>query len=176
MNRRQLLLGVLVASCGAVGVGLLAVGPKLISLLSRDFRPKPIFEPSSIAGIGHVSDFGVGVHTQFLQERRICVVRNSERLYVIYARCTHLGCTPDWVAQEQQFKCPCHASEFCMGSAFDGDGMNCAGPAPRPLDRAHVELGPSGEVVVNVGKLYQWPKGARSEFDQPGAYLPLGRG
>ncbi len=158
-----------------MGAALLAVGPKLISLLMRQLRPKPIFEPPStiIFSIGPVSDFDVGVSTKFLQEKRICVVRNSKRLYVIYARCTHLGCTPDWVARDKKFKCPCHASGFCMGSTFDGEGINCEGPAARPLDRAQVELNREGEVVVNAAKLYEWPKGGRSEFDDAGAYVSL---
>jgi len=60
-----------------------------------------------------------------------------------------------------------------MGSAFDGNGINCAGPAPRPLDRVHVEVDADGNVVANVAKLYQWPKGQPSQFDDRGAYLPL---
>jgi cytochrome b6-f complex iron-sulfur subunit len=176
LTRRQLLWGALVASGGALGIVFLSVAPKLMSLLTRPLIPEPVFEPGLMSSIGRVSDFGVGMHTQFLQQRRICVVRNAERLYVIYARCTHQGCTPDWVAQEEKFKCPCHGSGFCMGSAFDGDGMNCEGPALRPLDRAHVELDSTGEVVVNVGRLYQWPKGGRSQFDEPGAYVPIKQG
>ena len=174
MTRRQIILGTVVAVGGAAGVALLALGPKLMSLLTRQLMPKPIFEPSSVASIGRVSDFSMGVNTKFLRERRICVVRNAKRLYVIYARCTHQGCTPDWVTRDAKFKCPCHASGFCMGSAFDGNGINCEGPAPRPLDRTHVELNTDGEVVVNIAKLYQWPKGGRSEFDDSGAYISLG--
>jgi cytochrome b6-f complex iron-sulfur subunit len=174
MTRRQLILGTVVALGGAAGATLLAVGPKLMSLLTHQLLPKPIFEPSSVASIRRVSDFSVGVNTKFLQGRRICVVRNAKQLYVIYARCTHQGCTPDWVARDNKFRCPCHASGFWMGSAFDGSGINCEGPAPRPLDRAHVELNAEGEVVVDVGKLYQWPRGGRSEFDDPGAYISLG--
>lgn len=58
-----------------------------------------------------------------------------------------------------KFKCPCHGSGFCMGSAFDGNGINSEGPAPRPLDRVHVELDPEGQVVANISKLYRSPKG-----------------
>ena len=176
MNRRQLLWGGLIASFGAAGIGLLTIGPRFSSWLTRVLRPKPLFEPSNIADVGRPSDFGVGMHTQYLKTHRICVVRNSERLYAIYARCTHMGCTPDWSSSEQKFRCPCHGSDFCMGSAFDGDGMNCEGPAPRPLDRVHVELNAEGRVMVNIGKLYQWPKGDRSEFDDPGAYIQLRQG
>jgi cytochrome b6-f complex iron-sulfur subunit len=174
LTRRQLIIGAAVALGGAVGAAMIVAGPKLISFLTRRQIPKPLFEPSLVASIGRVSDFSVGVNTEFQQERRIYVVRNARRLYVIYARCTHLGCTPDWVVQDNMFKCPCHMSHFCLGSAFDGDGINCEGPAPRPLDRAHVELNSEGEVVVDTGKLYQWPKGGRSEFDDPGAYISLG--
>ena len=60
-----------------------------------------------------------------------------------------------------------------MGSAFDGEGINCEGPAPRPLDRAHVELNSEGHIIVDSAKLYQWPKGGRSEFDDAGAYISI---
>ena len=174
MTRRQLILGTVAVLGGAVGAAMLAVGPNLISFLTRQLMPKPVFEPGTVTHIGRVSDFSVGVNTKFLQSERVCVVRNAKRLYVIYARCTHQGCTPDWVARDNKFSCPCHKSGFCMGSAFDGDGINCEGPAPRPLDRAHVELNSDGEVIVDLAKLYQWPKGGRSEFDDPGAYISLG--
>ena len=174
MTRRRLILGAILALGGIAVAALLAFGPKLISLLIRQLRPKPkIFEPSTIFSIGPVSDFNVGVNTKFLQKHRVCVVRNAKRLYVVYARCTHLGCTPDWVERDNKFKCPCHASGFCMGSAFDGEGINCEGPAARPLDRAHVELNSEERIVVDTARLYEWPKGARSEFDDAGAYIPI---
>ncbi len=81
--------------------------------------------------------------------------------------CTHLGCTPDWKASENKFKCPCH------GSGYDSEAINFEGPAPRPMDRAHVELDAEGQIVVDIGKLYKWPKGDRNEFNDPGAYIPL---
>ena len=63
-----------------------------------------------------------------------------------------------------------------MGSAFDGKGINCEGPAERPLDRVHVEVNSEGQVVADLSKLYLWPKGGRSQFDERGAYLPLNQG
>ena len=175
MTRRQLVWGAVIAGGGILGVASTAAGLRLLSLFRRSLMPKTIFEPSTIFRIGRLSDFIVGVDTQFLQERRICVVRNPKRLYVIYARCTHMGCTPDWRPNESKFKCPCHGSAFCYGSAFDGDGINCEGPATRPMDRAHVELDSEGQIIVDIGKLYQWPKGKRPEFDDPGAYIPAGQ-
>jgi hypothetical protein len=41
------------------------------------------------------------------------------------------------------------------------------------MDRARVELDASGQIVVDVGTLYEWPKGARSEFDDEGAFLQV---
>lgn len=43
-------------------------------------------------------------------------------------KCTHLGCTVPWVAEENKFICPCHAS------AFDITGNVINSPAARPLD------------------------------------------
>jgi cytochrome b6-f complex iron-sulfur subunit len=131
----------------------------------RFFLPRTLFEPSTVFKIGYPSDYGIGVDTKWQQRYRIWVDRTPDRLFVIYARCTHLGCTPDWKPSENKFKCPCH------GSGYDSEGINFEGPAPRPMDRAHVELSPEGEIVVDVGRLYSWPKGQPSHFDDPGSFV-----
>lgn len=133
----------------------------------RFFLPRSIFEPSSVFRIGFPGDYALGVDTKWQQQQRIWVVKNTERLFVIYARCTHLGCTPDWKASENKFKCPCH------GSGYDSEGINFEGPAPRPMDRAHVELDAEGQIVVNTGRLYDWPKGGTNHFNDPGAYVQV---
>ena len=133
----------------------------------RFFLPRSILEPSSKFSVGFPSDYALGVDTKWQQQYRIWVDKTSDRIFVIYARCTHLGCTPDWKASENKFKCPCH------GSGYDSEGINFEGPAPRPMDRAHVELDAEGQIMVDVGRLYEWPKGEENEFNQPGAYIPL---
>ena len=133
----------------------------------RFFLPRTIFEPSTVFRVGYPSDFGFGVDTKFQQQYRIWVVRNAERLFVIYARCTHLGCTPDWKPSENKFKCPCH------GSGYTNEGINFEGPAPRPMDRAHVELDPTGQIVVDTARLFEWPKGEKGHFDESGAFIPV---
>ena len=133
----------------------------------RFFLPRAIFEPSSTFKIGFPGDYALGVDTKYPQLYRIWVDKTSDRLFVVYARCTHLGCTPDWKPSENKFKCPCH------GSGYDSEAINFEGPAPRPMDRAHVELDAEGQIVVDVSKLYKWPKGDRNEFNDPGAYIPL---
>ena len=57
------------------------------------------------------------------------------------------------------------------GHEADSEGVNFEGPAPRPMDRAHVELAPDGQIIVDISRLYQWPKGQPSRFNEPGAFL-----
>ena len=131
----------------------------------RFFLPRSILEPSPLFKIGSPNDYALGVDTKWQQQYRVWVTRTSDRLFVIYAVCTHLGCTPDWKASENKFKCPCH------GSGYDSEGVNFEGPAPRPMDRAKVELDAEGQIIVDIGKLYKWPKGERNEFDDDGAFI-----
>lgn len=133
----------------------------------RFFLPRTIFEPSSSFRIGFPADYSTGVDTKWQQQYRIWVNKSPDKLFVIYARCTHLGCTPDWKESENKFKCPCH------GSGYDSEGVNFEGPAPRPMDRAQVKLDAEGQIVVDINKLYKKPKGEKGEFDDPGAYIPL---
>jgi cytochrome b6-f complex iron-sulfur subunit len=131
----------------------------------RFFLPRTLFEPATSFKIGYPEEYGLGVDTKFQQKYRIWVDRTPDRIFVIYARCTHLGCTPDWKPSENKFKCPCH------GSGYDSEGVNFEGPAPRPMDRAHVEVAPDGQILVDVSKLYQWPKGQPSQFNDQGSFL-----
>jgi cytochrome b6-f complex iron-sulfur subunit len=132
----------------------------------RFFFPRVLFEPKTVFSIGFPSDFGLGVETKFQRDYRIWVVRNPERLFVIYARCTHLGCTPDWKQTDQKFKCPCH------GSGYDSEGVNFEGPAPRPMDRAHVELDATGQIIVDTNRLFVRDlKVGRDEFSNDGSFL-----
>jgi len=134
------------------------LGANLLMFL-RFFFPRTLFEPSSRFRIGYPSDFGLGVDERFKQSHRIWVVRLPDRLFVIAAKCTHLGCIPNWIESENKFKCPCH------GSGYDVEGRNFEGPAPRPMDRAHIELDAEGQIVVDTSRLYQCPPGAKCAFE-----------
>lgn len=135
----------------------------------RFFLPRSIYEPSSVFRIGYPGDYATGIDTKWQQSYRIWVNKSADRLFVINAVCTHLGCTPDWKQSENKFKCPCH------GSGYDSDAINFEGPAPRPMDRAQVTLDAEGQIVVNKGKLYKWEKGVPSpgEFNDEGSYIQL---
>src|SRR5215475_5903201 len=142
---------------GYLGVNLL--------MFLRYFFPRALYEPNTVFSIGYPSDFALGIDLRFQITNRIWVIREPDRIFAIYARCTHLGCTPEWKESENKFKCPCH------GSGYDPEGVNFEGPAPRPMDRAHVELDPEGQIVVDLSRLYRWPKGEPSQFGNDGAIL-----
>lgn len=132
----------------------------------RFFFPRTLFEPSSRFRIGYPSDFGPGVDERFKQAHRIWVVRRPDRIFVVFGKCTHLGCTPNWIESENKFKCPCH------GSGYDMEGRNFEGPAPRPMDRAHIELDAEGQIMVDTSRLYTCAPGAKCEFESdPNSYL-----
>jgi cytochrome b6-f complex iron-sulfur subunit len=134
----------------------------------RFLFPRTLFEPSTRFRVGFPSDFLLGVDERFKQSHRIWVVRRPDKLFVLYARCTHLGCTPNWVETENKFKCPCH------GSGYDMEGINFEGPAPRPMDRAQVELDAEGQIVVDTSRLYKCPPDEQCEFDtDASSYLIL---
>ncbi len=150
-------------------VGIFTGGFLLTNFLMflRFFFPRTIFEPKRIFRIGAPGDFGIGVDTKFQKSQRIWVVRGTDRLFVIYASCTHLGCTPDWKESESKYKCPCH------GSGYDPEGINYEGPAPRPMDRARVELNAEGQIVVDTSILFKQEKGKATQFTDQRAYIVL---
>jgi len=41
------------------------------------------------------------------------------------------------------------------------------------MDRAHVELAPDGQILVDTARLFQWPKGQTDHFNDEGAFLNL---
>ena len=150
-------------------VGIFTGGFLLTNFLMflRFFFPRTIFEPKRIFRIGAPGDYGIGVDTKFQKTQRIWVVRGTDRLFVIFARCTHLGCTPDWKESESKYKCPCH------GSGYDPEGINYEGPAPRPMDRAKVELNAEGQIVVDTSILFKQEKGKATQFNDEGAYIVI---
>ena len=120
-DRRRILLA---AGWGLIGIFLTTV----VSAMVRFFFPRTILEPPTRYKIGFPSQYPAGVSERFKKQFRIWIIREVDRLYVVEAKCTHLGCTPNWLAAEGKFKCPCH------GSVYDVDGKVLAGPAPRRLD------------------------------------------
>ena len=134
----------------------------------RFFFPRALFEPNTVFSIGYPADFALGIDLRFQITNRIWVVREPDRIFAIFARCTHLGCTPEWKPSENKFKCPCH------GSGYDSEGVNFEGPAPRPMDRANIGLDATGRIIVDTSRLYvRDPQAGIDNFGAPGAFLSV---
>ncbi len=151
----------------AWGTFLAGLGGSLIGTL-RFFIPRITYDPPSVFKIGKPEDYASGeVNTRFKKKYRVWVVRDNPTegggIYAIFAKCTHLGCTPNWVAGQNKFKCPCHGSGFRWG------GINFEGPAPRPLERCRIALASDGQIQVDVGSRYKDPK----DWKRPDAYLKV---
>jgi len=137
----------------------------LTSLLAamRSAFPRVLFAPDTSFKAGFIEDFVIGETSEkFKSEYRVWIIRQAEGIYALFAKCTHLGCTPRWLKAENKFKCPCH------GSGFYQSGINFEGPAPRPLERVRVSRAEDGQLVVDVGVKYRQEKG---DWDKPGAFL-----
>lgn len=132
----------------------------------RSAFPRVLFEPPKRFKAGKLDDFVLGeVNEKFKQEFRVWIVREEAGLYVLFAKCTHLGCTPRWLPAENKFKCPSH------GSGFYKDGTNFEGPAPRPLDRFKIELAEDGQVIVDKSKMYSMKPAVDPDDQYPQSIL-----
>jgi cytochrome b6-f complex iron-sulfur subunit len=134
----------------------------------RFFYPRVLFEKPSTFRIGSVDDFTLygtldyHIYESWKEEYAVWIVREKKRIYALHARCTHLGCSPNWLADEAIFQCPCH------GSQFRHNGENFAGPASRPLDRFHISAGDDGRIVIDRSRVYTF-----KEFHKVGAYVEV---
>jgi cytochrome b6-f complex iron-sulfur subunit len=132
---------------------------------ARFMFPNVLFEPPSTFEAGYPYEIRVGeVDLRFKEDHRVWLVRDQGGIYALLAICTHLGCTPNWLQQEQKFKCPCH------GSGYYKDGINFEGPTPRPLERVAIRLADDGRILVDKSISFRYEKG---EWSDPRAYLKL---
>jgi cytochrome b6-f complex iron-sulfur subunit len=151
---------------GRFGWGIFTAfsGITLLGFLRSAF-PRVLFQPPSSFKAGVPADFIIGeVSTKFQKEQRVWIIREEKGMYALWAKCTHLGCTPRWLTAENKFKCPCH------GSGFYKSGINFEGPAPRPLERLRITKADDGQIVIDRAVKYLFEKG---QWDKPGAYLKV---
>jgi menaquinol-cytochrome c reductase iron-sulfur subunit len=130
-------IGGLIAAVIAIPAISYIVGPALQESTSEEWIP-----------LGSTSKVELGTPTLFKArierqtgwivnetELTVYVLTEDGRDYVAMSNtCTHLGCRVRWIADQQQFFCPCH------NAAFDKDGEVLNGPPPRPLDRYEVKV------------------------------------
>jgi cytochrome b6-f complex iron-sulfur subunit len=74
--------------------------------------------------------------------RLIVFDEGSGKYKALAAKCTHEGCTVQYVPGDAVIWCACH------NGRFDLDGRNISGPPPRPLARYGVRVDDAGRIVV----------------------------
>lgn len=122
---------------------------------TRSLFPRVLFEPETTFRAGWPAEYRLGeVSDRHLADRKVWIVREDDgSFYALLAVCSHLGCTPRWVARRDKFKCPCH------GSGFRRSGENFEGPAPRALERVQISLDDEGQLVVNTAIRFRKERG-----------------
>jgi cytochrome b6-f complex iron-sulfur subunit len=95
---------------------------------------------------GPIERFQPGSVTAFRDGHFYLARLDDGGFLAMHRKCTHLGCTVPWIADEQRFVCPCHAS------AFDMRGDVVSAPAARALELFAVHID-NGVVKVDTSKL-----------------------
>ena len=129
---------------GAVAV--LQAGWIAVSALAPRRRKSPLPDGPGVVVAGPVGRFEPGSVTAFAGGRFYLVRLEDGGFLAVNRKCTHLGCSVPWNAEQQRFACPCHASAFDIR----GDVVNA--PAPRPLDLFRVAIEDS-MVKVDTGQV-----------------------
>lgn len=143
--------------------GAAVVGAIVASL--RMLFPKVLFEPPLTFKAGYPEDYPIGEASErWKKKHRVWIIRTEDGFFALSAKCTHLGCTPNWIETEGKFKCPCH------GSGFDIAGVNFEGPAPRPLERFRIRLAEDGQILVDMGRVFRQEAGG---WNHPEAFFKL---
>jgi len=165
-SRRGFVIGGFLVTWIAVAWTTFTAALSAMTLMSVRFMfPNVLAEPPSTIKIGLPSNYEPeAVNEKYKAESGFWVVRSArysgqDIIYALQSVCTHLGCPPNWLANEQKFKCPCH------GSGFYISGINFEGPAPRPLERFKVTLADDGQILVDKSQKFQQELGQWSDAD-----------
>ena len=146
-----------------------AASAAALAATGRFMFPNVLNEPPQQFKAGLPAEYGMGVDERWKEKFAIWLVRtpdddtvHASGFYALITVCTHLGCTPNYLAAENKFKCPCH------GSGYHLNGINFEGPTPRPLERARIVLADDGQILVDKSRHYQWELG---QWTDPEAFL-----
>jgi cytochrome b6-f complex iron-sulfur subunit len=145
------------------GAAWTAFSASMVAMMLGTLRfmfPNVLSEPPSTFRAGTPDQYEAGqVVERYKQEFGTWIVREGNQIFALSTTCTHLGCTPNWLENEQKFKCPCH------GSGFRKDGTNFEGPAPRPLERFRIAIADDGQLLVDKSRKFQKELGQWSDPD-----------
>lgn len=127
------------------GLALLEIGAASLMFM----QPRRLAgEFGGVVTAGAIDSFPLGSVTEFPDGRFYLIRDDSGSFLAVYTRCTHLGCTVTWEAEQARFFCPCHAS------SFDSHGDVQNPPAPRALDIFPVIIS-EGQVQVDTTRPQQ---------------------
>lgn len=114
--------------------------------IGRYLKPLPAASP---AGPSRLDEIAVGklVKDSFVivpfGTKRVLVFRDTQsKLRALDAKCTHEGCTVQYVPGESSIWCACH------NARFDVEGRVVSGPPPRPLPRFAVHEDSDGNILL----------------------------
>ncbi len=166
-TRRGLVQGVCRAACAAGFALLGAAGALWAAATARFMLPNVLGRACPKLKIGLPQDFPLGtVDGRFRETHGIWVVHGQYagqwQIAALSAQCTHLGCMVRWQDDAGRFQCPCH------GSSFSREGINLAGPAPRPLVRYAVRIAEDGRLEVDCERTFQEELG---QWNDPASFV-----
>jgi cytochrome b6-f complex iron-sulfur subunit len=145
-NRREFIKRSLFGVFSLLGLGFLFAGLRLLAPSGKQDKELAWFP---LVPEDEVPRFGVRkaelVYAVAGKERktRVFIVSSPDRLTVLSAVCSHLGCLVNYRKESREFVCPCH------GGKYDIAGKNIAGPPPMPLTAYPVQVS-NGMVMVGV--------------------------
>jgi cytochrome b6-f complex iron-sulfur subunit len=143
-----------------IGIAWTTFTASMVAMILGSLRfmfPNVLAEPPSSFKAGPPDQLEPGqVEERFKQEFGCWIIREGNTIIAQSTICTHLGCTPNWLAGENKFKCPCHGSGFKgVGEGPMEVGTNFEGPAPRPLERFKIGINDEGQLVVDKSRKFQ---------------------
>jgi menaquinol-cytochrome c reductase iron-sulfur subunit len=157
-SRRRFLGKSFLCTAGLITVSVLPLG---LTACNEKDKPKDV---STMANLGPLSELEKGEFPKKVnykvkvkdawvtqeQEGFVYINKNKEnnKLLIMSPICTHLGCTVGEAdkgikLENTSFLCPCHAGQY------DENGINIAGPPPRPFDIFEAYL-QDGNVYISI--------------------------
>jgi len=129
-----------------LGVGVLGSAASVFYPILRYLTPLPAAGPAGPSTLTR-EEVATLEREQFVivpvGGARVLVVEEADqKLHALAARCTHEGCTVQYVPGESVIWCACHNARFDLG------GRVLSGPPPKPLPKYTVERAEDGSILV----------------------------
>jgi cytochrome b6-f complex iron-sulfur subunit len=145
-SRREFIAKALYGIFALFGLGFLFAGLRVLAPSGRQDRELawfPLVPEDEVPRSGVKKAELVYAVSGKERKARVFIVSSSEKLTVLSAVCSHLGCLVNYRKESKEFVCPCH------GGKYDLTGRNIEGPPPAPLTSYPVEV-KNGMLMVGV--------------------------